>query len=395
MRNYTCFITGLAVTVGVVGSAHAISLLDYTFPTSTTQQAYVNGTFNANGTSADTTQVGFTLGGSGNYWLALRSLPFSYDVSLGASISTSRSTIDGASTEDAWDINMATNLDKYFNNEDNFFVYGGASADYRRLILQDEADDPRIDVEAGLGFGRTINATVLKQAVRMDEDFVKYGITTRGMPDAALLKLAAVIDRESEFRSRYGPVEYRKYWYGEMESVLQDAGVLATETMGAMGTLRIQEVMAEPTAQRWHGWQVHLGVGSRISDYNGSSGDPALTARLDWHRPVGMDLQFSNKASIATVFADDLSYNLEDLFRVDYEISNRIDWYNSLMARIDIPTATDAENVTEVTLASTFILYLENRLSFNPEIQFNYRDDGIVDAEWNWVLLGGITYRLK
>ena len=32
MRNYTCFITGLAVTVGVVGSAHAISLLDYTFP---------------------------------------------------------------------------------------------------------------------------------------------------------------------------------------------------------------------------------------------------------------------------------------------------------------------------------------------------------------------------
>ncbi|MCB9473738.1 MAG: hypothetical protein H6678_08005 [Candidatus Delongbacteria bacterium] len=388
-------VMGLAVVGGLASIAHAISLTDYTFPTSTTQQAYVNGTFNADGNSTDTTQVGYNFGGSGSYWLALRSLPFSYDVTAGASASTNRATADGASAENAWDVNVATTLDKYLRNDEKFFVYGAAAVDYRKLAFEDKADDPRVDVEAGMGFGRTINATVLKQAVRMDEDFVKYGITTRGMPDAALLSLAAIIDREDEFRSQYGPVEYRKYWYAEMENILVDAGVMATSSLGAMGVLRIQEVLVEPSAQRWHGWKARAGVGARISDYDGSSGDPTLTARLDWHRPIGMDLQITNSTALSTVLSSDVVYTLEDLFRVDYEISNRIDWYNSLTARMDIPTATDAENNLEATLSSTFLFYLENQLSFNPEVQFRWRDDGIVDAEWDWVILGGITYRLK
>lgn len=386
---------GLVCLGGLAGGSHAISLTDYTFPTSTTQQAYLNGTFNSQGNSIDTTQTGYTVGGSGTYWLALRSLPFSYDVSLGASATTSRATVEGAESEDAYDINLSTNLDKYFTDEGKFFIYGAAYMDYRKLAAQEEADDARIDVEAGLGFGRTINATVLKQAVRMDEDFQKYGVTTGRLPDSALLALASIIDRESEFRSRYGAVEYGKYWYGEMERVLLDAGVLARESLGALGVLRIQEVMQEPTAQRWHGWQARVGVGSRISDYDGESGDPTLTARLDWHQPVGMDVQFSNRASFSTVFADDLLYRMQDLFRLDYEISNRIDWYNGVTFKYDVPTATDAENIFESILASTFIFYLENQLSFNPELQFRYLDDGVQDAAWDWAILGGITYRLK
>lgn len=386
---------GLVCLGGLVGGSQAISLTDYTFPTSTTQQAYLNGTFNAQGNSIDTTQTGYLVGGSGTYWLALRSLPFSYDVSVGASATTSRSTVEGAESEDAYDINLSTNLDKYFTDEGEFFIYGAAYMDYRKLAAMEEADDARIDVEAGVGFGRTINATVLKQAVRMDEDFLKYGVTTNRLPDSALLALASIIDRESEFRSRYGAVEYGKYWYGEMERVLLDAGVLARESLGALGVLRIQEVIQEPTAQRWHGWQARVGVGSRISDYDGESGDPTLTARLDWHQPVGMDLQFTNRASFSTVFTTDPLYRLQDLFRLDYEISNRVDWYNGVTFKYDVPTETDAESVFESILASTFIFYLENQLSFNPELQFRYLDDGIVDAAWDWAILGGITYRLK
>lgn len=386
---------GLVCLGGLVGGSQAISLTDYTLPTSTTQQAYLNGTFNAQGNSIDTTQTGYLVGGSGTYWLALRSLPFSYDVSVGASATTSRSTVEGAESEDAYDINLSTNLDKYFTDEGEFFIYGAAYMDYRKLASMEEADDARIDVEAGVGFGRTINATVLKQAVRMDEDFLKYGVTTNRLPDSALLALASIIDRESEFRSRYGAVEYGKYWYGEMERVLLDAGVLARESLGALGVLRIQEVIQEPTAQRWHGWQARVGVGSRISDYDGESGDPTLTARLDWHQPVGMDLQFTNRASFSTVFTTDPLYRLQDLFRLDYEISNRVDWYNGVTFKYDVPTETDAESVFESILASTFIFYLENQLSFNPELQFRYLDDGIADAAWDWAILGGITYRLK
>jgi len=373
----------------------AISLLDYTFPTSTTQQAYLNGTFNAVGNSSDTTQVGYNVGGSGTYWLALRSLPFSYNISGAASASNSRGTADGAETENSFDVNAATNLDKYLSNAVKVFVYGGASVDYRKLAFQDSADDPRVDVEAGMGYGRTINATVLKQAVRMDEDFQKYGVTTAGLSDDALLQLAAIIDRESEFRSTYGNVEYRKYWYGEMEKVLAAGGVLARETLGAMGVLRIQEVIDEPTAQRWHGWSARVGVGARLSDYNGESGDPNLVARLENHLPIGMVLQLSNRLSLSTVFADDMVYNLQENLRVDYEISNRVDWYNGLTVNYDMVTATGAEDLMGAIFNSTFIYYLENRLSFSPELQVRYTDNNVVDPEWDWAILGGISYRLK
>ena len=52
----------------------------------------------------------------------------------------------------------------------------------------------------------------------MNEDFLKYGVIKSDLPDKALLELAAVIDREAEFRSKHGNIEYRKYWYEEMES---------------------------------------------------------------------------------------------------------------------------------------------------------------------------------
>lgn len=395
MMPYKKTCLAVALSGGLAVAGHAISLTDYTFPNSTSQQAYVNGTFNANGNSIDTTQIGYILGGSGNYWLALRSLPFSYDLTTGASFATTRGTADGAEAEDSYDLNLATNLDKYLSDFSKTFIYGAGFFDYRKLSTQEEADDPRIDVEAGIGVGRTINATVLKLAVRMDEDFVKYGVTTRPMSDEALLQLAAIIDREAEFRSVHGAVEYRKYWYEAMEKVLVSAGVLAREGLSAMGVLRIQEVMAEPTAQRWHGWSARVGVGARISDYDGESGDPTLVGRLEYHRPIGFDLQVSNRSSVSTIFADEQNYHFMNAFRVDYEISNRVDWYNGLTLNYDLLTADDAENILEALFNSTFIFYLENRLSINPELQFRYRDNGIGDAEWDWAFLGGITYRLK
>ncbi|MCA9783382.1 MAG: hypothetical protein KC518_07340 [Candidatus Cloacimonetes bacterium] len=390
----SCALTLLA-SLALAGSGRSISLTDYRFPTSTTQQAYLNGSFNSSGNSQDSLQVGYNLGGSGTYWLALRSLPFSYDITGEASYSTSKGTADGAKAEDAWNVNVNTTMDKYLRDEGRTFVYGGAAIDFRKLAGEDAADDPRVDLEAGAGLGRTINATVLKVAVRMNEDFVKYGVTTGSLPDSALLELAAIIDREDEFRSTYGAIEYRKYWYEEMERILISAGVLGGENLGALGVLRIQEVLDEPTAQRWHGWAARVGVGARVSDYNGDSGDPRLVARLDYHRPVGFDLQMTNRTSLATVFASDPVYSLQNVFRVDYEISNQIDWYNGLTLNYDILTAPAAENSFAAAFNSSFIFYLENRLSITPELQYRFIDDGMGDAEWNWAILGGLTYRLK
>jgi hypothetical protein len=396
MKSSRLFLSVVSILIcTIVGSTHAISLTDYTFPDSRSQEAYVNGVFGAAGNSTENTEVGYNLSGSASYRLNLRSLPFSYDLGVLGNFSLDKSTVEDSESEDAYDISATTTADKYFKDDSNLFGYGSASMHYRKLAVQDEADDPRVDIELGVGYGRTINATVLKQAIRMNEDFKKYDVIKGNMPDKALLELARVIDRESEFRSEYGSVEYRKFWYEEMERVVRESGVLTGENLGAIGIIRIQEVLDEPTAQRWHGWAVRGGVGYRVSDYDGESGDPSLSARFDWTRPANIRLQFTNNASFSTVLEDDPVYSFQEVFRVDYELSNRIDWYNSFQLNYDIPTADGAENVLQLNLRSTYIFYIENQLSFNPEFQYQYVDDGINDADWNWALSGSISYRLK
>lgn len=372
-----------------------ISLTDYKFPVSTSQEAYLNGNYKTMGNSTDSTEVGYNFGGSASYSLNYRSLPFSYDFDFVGSFTVDKSTAEDSETEEAYNLSASTNADKYFSKDSNLFGYGLARAAYRKLASQDEADDPRVDLEGGAGFGRTINATVLKQAIRMNEDFKKYGVITGNIPDETLLELAGIIDREGEYRSRFGNVEYRKYWYEDMEKAIRESGVLSEGGLGAMGIVRIQEVLDEPTAQRWHGWSVRAGVGARVSDYDGESGDPYLTTRFDWYRPVTLNLQLTNRASMQTVFEEDQTYNVQNTFRVDYEISNRIDWYNIATVSYDIMTADGAEDVLQLNLQSTYIFYIENQLTFNPEFQYNYEDDGIGDSEWNWQFLGSISYRLR
>jgi hypothetical protein len=390
----TC-VAGVVLLVVAASGAVDVSLTDYVFPKSATQEAYVNGVFNALGNSLDSTEVGYNLAGSASYDLNLRSLPFSYDFSALADFSVAKSTVEDADTEDSYDFFMSTTADKYLRNDSKLFGYGAAALHYRKLSGADEADDPRIDIEGGVGYGRTINATVLKQAIRMNEDFKKYDVITGDMPRQALLDLAAVIDRGGEFRSQYGPVEYRKYWYEAMEEVVRNSGVLSGDALGAIGIIRIQEVLDESTAQRWHGWVARGGVGVRVSDYDGEAGDPYLTARFDWTRPVSLRLQLTNNASLSTVFEDDQTYNLQDVFRVDYEVSNRIDWYNSLTLNYDILTADGAENILGLNLQSTYILYIENELTFNPGVQYSYLDTGIGDATWDWGIQASISYRLR
>jgi len=395
MKGFVICAAAVALVLMGATGAQAVKLTDYKFPVSTSQEAYVNSLLNVAGQSADTTEVAYNFGGSANYRLNFRSLPLSYDLSLLGNFSVVKGSEEDSDTKDAFYLMASTTADKYLREDRDYFVYGAGSIEYRKLASQDDADEPRIDLEGGVGYGRTINATVLKQAIRMNEDFLKYGVIKSDMPDQTLLDLAAIIDRESEFRSKYGNVEYRKYWYEEMETVVRESGVLSGDSLGAIGILRIQEVLDEPTAQRWHGWVVRGGVGARVQDFDGESGDPRLTVRFDWTRPSGIELQFTNNAAYSTVFEDDPVHTLSDVFRVDYEISNRIDWYNSLALNYDIPTTDGLENILRLDLKSTYFFYIENELAVSPEFQYSFVDDGFGDSEWNWTFLMSFTYRLR
>jgi hypothetical protein len=375
--------------------AQAIDLTKYTFPTSTSQEAYLNGTFSVNGTSLDTLETGYNVGGDARYDLFYRSLPLTYNLNAIGSFSLNKAQEQDAERQEAYNVRVRTRANRYFSDESKFFGFGATTAEYRKLSVQEDADDPYWDVSAGLGYGRSIDATVLKQAYRMAQDFQRFGVVNTEVPEAKLIALARIIDREGEFRSQYGPVEYRKYWYEAMEKVLEEAGVLAEDGLGAIGVLRIQEVLDEPTGRRYYGWELRAGGGVVISDFTGEQGDPFVDVNFDYSRPVSLQLQMNNNAYYSTVFQDDPVHRIGDIFQIYYEISNRIDWDNTLTVELLMPTADDAENSLSLNFTSTYILYIENQLSFNPSFVFNYLDDGVEDAKSNWALRGSISYRLK
>ena len=289
-----CFIV-IAMSLAAVREASAIvDLTKYTFPTSTSQNAYVTGNFNLSGTNADSTQTGYNLSGLANYDLFFRSLPFSYNFDVVGNVVSAKAVTEGAKSQDAYDVRATTRGNRYFRNDKDLFGFGAATFEYRKQLGVDTTDDPYADVSAGIGYGRTIDATVLKQAWRMQEDWKRFNVIKGDLPDDALIALARVIDRQSEFRSRYGPVEYRKYWYEEMEKVLEDANVLTGPNLGAMGIIRIQEVLDEPTGKRVTGWEARLGGGLVLSNFNGEDGDPFVSAEFDWSKPMSIDLQLND-----------------------------------------------------------------------------------------------------
>jgi hypothetical protein len=376
--------------------AHAlVNFTKYTFPTSTSQSAYLTGNFNLSGTNADSTQTGYNLSAVANYDLFYRSLPFSYNFNMLGNVVSARSIADGAKSQDAYDVRATTRGNKYFAEDRDWFGFGAATFEYRKQLGVDTTDDPYADVSAGVGYGRTIDATVLKQAWRMQEDWKKYGVIKSDLSDDQLIALARVIDRKSEFQSRYGSVEYRKYWYEAMEEVVRGAGVLSGPNLGAMGIIRIQEVLDEPTGRRITGWDARVGGGLVLHNFNGKKGDPFASAELDWSRPLSIDLQLNDNFYSRAVFADDMSYLVGDYFQVYYEITNRIDWDNSVRAEVNIPTVTGAKTDVSGNFTSSFLFYLENRLTFGPSFVVNYHDNGVDKALTNWSLLGSITYRLR
>lgn len=377
----------------------AISLTDYLYPTSTSQEAYVNGTFNFNGSSIDTTQIGYNVGGTAFYNLSYRSLPFSYVLNTRGNLLLQRGTPKNAKDENSYSFLLETRANRYWYEDKKIFGFGGLNLGYRKTLARNKADDPYIDVTAGLGYGRYINATVLKQAIRVSEDFLRFRVTKSLLPDDVLLKLARVIDRESEFRALYGPVEYKKYWYEEMESVLQDANLLTEGALGTMGSIRIEEVLAERVGPRYYGWEARIGGGAVVQDYSGKKGDPLATFAIDWSRPISLNLQMNNNFSVKTQFVDSTtsyqSHTVTNVFQVYYELTNRIDWDNVFKVDFKKKTLKGAKDDLLMQASSTFIFYIENQLTFNPSFNLNYHDTGVGDAITDWSLNGSISYRLK
>ncbi len=389
----------------------AISLTDYTNPDSFYQEGYVSGNFSLQSRGdnrlsdeecTDDECEGGQTSYSGtllaNYDTQYSTLPFTWSFQINGTLDVERSAKDGADDEQGYNVSAKTTADKYYRDT-KVFGFGSFDIGYRKLLGSDDADDPYAKVGVGAGYGRVIDATVLAKAIRAVEDLLEYGIMSDDLSDAAYLELAGIIDREKEFKSQYGSVEYEKYWFEAMEKVFQEAGVLAEGTLGALGVIRIQEILVnEPFSPRRYGWTVRGGVGFVLSNYDGSENDPSLDAVFEYALPYTYRMQLIERLSYSTILSDDVVHQMNNELSVTYEVSDRIDWENRWKLGVTVPSEDDAENIISNNLSSTFRYYISNKVNFNATVSLSHLDDGIDDNgndDLETGLFFGITYRVR
>lgn len=168
MRNRIMIIVLLSMII-LPGYVSAISLTDYTPPTSASQDAYLSAAFNLNdGNQAQTSYSGFALGYYENRYY---SVPYNWRLRFDGRLDLERGPEEDSDSMEGYEFLGHGDIDKYFSNTD-YLYFGSIDLGYREQLNLDEEDDPYAEVGAGLGYGRFYDATPLAKAMRIVDDLL-------------------------------------------------------------------------------------------------------------------------------------------------------------------------------------------------------------------------------
>ena len=341
-------------------SAQNVSVTDYQVPVSTADRLLIDFSMNHATRGSDATTSKGNIGGI--YKRFYDSLPFGYSIDIiGSGLADKNIEADEYNTN--YQVNGNAGVKKYLmqNNELLKDLFGSVrvSSDTRS-----EYDRPASALTVGVGYGRFIEATALAKAVRIEAFLIKEGELTDHLPKAAILEISKIINREGEYEDRYGET-YKKEWYRDMETIMHESGLLKEDGLGAIGIIRIEEVLErEDIADRFYGWDVTLGSKFDITlPYTGQDRSPAnLDVSASYARPIAWRWQVSERVSMNTPF-DNLGTAFSSLLSTDisYELSNRVDLRLRHQLRLEKLEAEDAK--TSHSLGASFIYYIENNLN--------------------------------
>ena len=154
-----------------------------------------------------------------------------------------------------------------------------------------------------------------------------------------------------------------------MEEVIARSGMFVERGFGAVGTLRVDEVLfQEHVNERFIGWDVRTGVRFEAvtKDSDTPRQDPGMSLRVRYSRPVGWKSQFDISAQYTSPFTGDFGdiYTLSLSLNYLYEVTNRVDFTLS-----NIITSTRSEPDVDAILVgqvrSGFIFFIENQINLN------------------------------
>ncbi len=251
------------------------------------------------------------------------SLPFAYSIDLRGSGKFRRDTAQDQLVGSA-DANLVSRVKKYHRDEGSFFFFGETEAD-----LDTDFDRPGVDVTSGLGFGRFINATALRKAVRIEDFLLREGIVAERLPKETIIELGHIIEKEDEYEKLYGD-RYKNYWYEDMQNELQKSGEVIG-TIGAIGVLRMQEVLEiERINERFYGWDISVGVRMEaLTPLRGQDrDDPAFSFGVRYSRPISWSTQINTDFGVNTPLSSAFGQRYDIQMKTDfiYEITNRISY---------------------------------------------------------------------
>jgi hypothetical protein len=225
-------------------------------------------------------------------------------------------------------------------------------------------DQPASDATAGIGYGRFIDATALAKAVRIEDFLLREGEIKGRLSKEALLELSGIIARRGEYEDEYGEV-FKKNWYADMEAVMREAGMLTGASLGAIGVLRIDEVIErERVADRFYGWDATLGAKVDITLPSDDQERPPvnLDMSLNYARPISWKWQLNERLSANTPIDEPFkSFGASLSSDISYELSNRVDFRLRHLIRVDRLENVDAEYSNSLGLS--LIYYIENYIN--------------------------------
>lgn len=352
-----------AVSLGVYQRAAAqnVSVSDYDVPVSSADRLIIDfaGTHATSG--SDTTASNAKVGGI--YKRFYDSLPFGYSIDVVGSGDAVKNLV-----ADEYDTNYALNgsgtVRKYLSgDEDSFLMNAFAGLRVNADVLKDY-DNPATSAVVSVGYGRFIGATALAKAVRMEQFLIDEGEISDHLPKAAILELSQIISRRSEFEDIHGDT-YQRDWFAAMESTIRDSGLLVGDSIGAIGILRMKEVLDfERIADRFYGWDVSAGTKVDLTlPFEGQDRPPlGLDVAANYARPISWKTQWNERLQLNSP-VDDLgkAYTLTLASDVTYELSNRVDV--RVQHVLNSTKIADVDAQVSQSLGASIIYYLANQLN--------------------------------
>ena len=285
------------------------------------------------------------------------SLPFAYSLDMIGATSFNKDNVQDKLVGN-FTTNLVSRIKKYTPAEGNLFVFNDADFDFDQSF-----DRPGVVATLGIGYGRFINATALRKAVRIEDFFLEEGIISNRLPKESMIELGHIIEREREYKDLYGD-RYRNYWFEDMSNEITKSGLVLGDI--GFGVLRMQEVLfQERINDRFYGWEASAGVQFEVMTPRKGQGrsDPSMSVGFRYSRPISWSTQVNSRLNVTTPFSENFGRQYILLQTTDfiYEFTNKISFTASQQFRAEKQRNVDAELSTAITFSLTF--FIENKIN--------------------------------